>query len=109
MHSHARVLEEPDSVSTRRACRRSGWRSFWPTVWSAGRCKGSPLALSIFGNASLIAVGRARAVVVVVRRRREWSGSQRLFWDVIAVSMTLWIVGHVGWAYDQMISTSSRG
>ena len=41
--------------------------------------------------------------MVIVRRRREWSGCQRLFWDVIAVSMTLWIVGHLGWAYDQLV------
>ncbi len=39
--------------------------------------------------------------VVVLYRRREWSGSQRLFWDVIAIAMTLWIVGHIGWVYDQ--------
>ena len=26
---------------------------------------------------------------------------QRLFWDVIAVSMTLWVVGHLGWVYAQ--------
>ena len=42
-------------------------------------------------------------VAVVLRRRREWSGCQRLFWDVIAVSMTLWVVGHLGWAYDQLL------
>ncbi len=31
-----------------------------------------------------------------------WAGCQRLFWDVIAVSMTLWIVGHLGWMADQL-------
>ena len=61
-----------------------------------------PLALSIFGNASLI--GAASAVVVVIlRRRRDWKGSDRLFWDVVGVAMALWIVGHVGWAYDQIV------
>ncbi len=58
--------------------------------------------MSIFGNASLIASAML-VVVVVLRRRREWSGCQRLFWDVIAVSMTLWVVGHLGWAYDQLV------
>jgi PAS domain S-box-containing protein len=41
--------------------------------------------------------------VVIVRRRSVWTGCQRLFWDVIAVSMLFWIVGHLGWAYDQLI------
>jgi PAS domain S-box-containing protein len=63
--------------------------------------RGWPLAVSIFGNATLIA-SAALVPVVILRRRREWTGSQRLFWDVIAVAMTLWIVGHVGWAYYQL-------
>jgi two-component system NtrC family sensor kinase len=62
--------------------------------------QGRPLALSIFGNASLIAAA-ALVPVVVLRRRREWAGSQRLFWDVVGIAMTLWIIGHVGWVYDQ--------
>ena len=60
---------------------------------------GYPLASSIFGNTSLIAAA-ALVPVVVLRRRREWSGSQRLFWDVVAIAMTLWIIGHVGWVYS---------
>ncbi len=68
--------------------------------WSGGRFRAYPLAQSLFGNASLIA-SAALVPVVVFRRRREWAGCQRLFWDVIAVAMTLWIIGHVGWVYDQ--------
>ena len=64
--------------------------------------QGRPLALSIFGNASLIA-SATLVLVVILRRRREWAGCQRLFWDVIGVAMALWIVGHVGWAYDQLV------
>jgi len=42
-------------------------------------------------------------IAVVVSRRRQWSGSQRLFWDVVGVAMALWIIGHVGWAYEQLV------
>ena len=81
---------------------RSGWRSSWPTRVAGWALQGRPLALSIFGNASLIA-SATLVLGVILRRRREWAGCQRLFWDVIAVAMTLWIVGHLGWAYDQLV------
>ena len=64
--------------------------------------QGRPLALSIFGNVSLIA-SATLVLAVILRRRSEWAGCQRLFWDVIGVAMALWIVGHVGWAYDQLV------
>jgi PAS domain S-box-containing protein len=60
-----------------------------------------PLARSIVGNVLL--VGSAAIVpAIVMRRRREWDGCQRLFWDVVALAMLLWIVGHIGWAYYQL-------
>ena len=62
--------------------------------------QGRPLALAIFGNASLI-VSAALVPAIVLRRRREWAGSQRLFWDVIGIAMALWVIGHIGWTYDQ--------
>jgi two-component system NtrC family sensor kinase len=64
--------------------------------------QGRPLALSLFGNACLIA-SAALVAIVILRRRRDWAGSQRLFWDVIGVAMALWIIGHIGWAYDQLV------
>jgi PAS domain S-box-containing protein len=39
----------------------------------------------------------------VLRRRGEWAGCQRLFFDLIAVSLVLWILGHFGWAYDELL------
>jgi PAS domain S-box-containing protein len=60
-----------------------------------------PLARSLFGNSVLI-LAAALVPVIVAKRRRQWVGCQRLFWDVFAISMTLWIVGHAGWAYDQL-------
>jgi PAS domain S-box-containing protein len=60
-----------------------------------------PLARSIFGNAVLL-WSASLVPMVVLRRRSVWSGCQRLFFDVIAVAMLLWIVGHLGWAHDQL-------
>jgi two-component system NtrC family sensor kinase len=60
-----------------------------------------PLAQSIFGNASLILTA-ALVPAIVLARRRRWAGCERLFWDVFAISIVLWIVGHFGWAYDEL-------
>jgi PAS domain S-box-containing protein len=59
-------------------------------------------ARSLFGNAVLV-WSAGLVVIVAVRRRREWLGCQRLFWDVIAIAMAFWLVGHLGWTYDQML------
>jgi PAS domain S-box-containing protein len=60
-----------------------------------------PLVRSFFGNSALILTA-ALVPIIVFRQRRQWFGCQRLFWDVFAISMALWIVGHFGWAYDQL-------
>jgi PAS domain S-box-containing protein len=60
------------------------------------------LARTIFGNGILVWAG-GLVLTVIVRRRREWAGCQRLFWDVIGIAMALWIVGHLGWTYDLMV------
>jgi PAS domain S-box-containing protein len=64
--------------------------------------RGHPFAQSLFGNVSLILTA-ALMPAVVFWRRREWTGCQRLFWDVLAIAILLWIVGHLGWAYDQLV------
>jgi PAS domain S-box-containing protein len=60
-----------------------------------------PFARSIFGNAALV-FAASLVPIIVARRRRQWAGCQRLFWDVVAIAMLLWIVGHSGWAYYQL-------
>jgi two-component system NtrC family sensor kinase len=64
--------------------------------------RAQPLARSIVGNAVLV-LSASIVPIIVLRRRRQWSGCQRLFWDVIGIAMVLWIVGHLGWAYDQLV------
>ncbi|HEY7499658.1 MAG TPA: ATP-binding protein [Vicinamibacterales bacterium] len=68
-------------------------------VWTL---RDQPLARSIVGNSVLVA-SAALIPIIVLRRRRQWTGCQRLFWDVIAIAMVLWVVGHLGWAYDQLV------
>jgi PAS domain S-box-containing protein len=65
--------------------------------WAFG---GLPIAQAVFGNTVLV-LAAAAVPAIVLRRRKQWAGCQRLFWDVIALSMVLWIVGHLGWAYDR--------
>ena len=60
-----------------------------------------PFARSIFGNVALVAAASLVPIIVTLRRR-QWAGCQRLFWDVVAIAMVLWIVGHTGWAYYQL-------
>ncbi|MCA1559048.1 MAG: PAS domain-containing protein [Acidobacteria bacterium] len=63
---------------------------------------GHPLALALFGNSGLVLPPLAVSVIVFIRRR-EWVGCQRLFWDVLAIGMALWVVGHLGWAFGEIV------
>lgn len=61
-----------------------------------------PLAQSIYGNLGVLAPAVA-ACVVIARRRQDWRGAQRLFWDTFLLGLVLWIIGHIGWAFSQLI------
>jgi PAS domain S-box-containing protein len=67
---------------------------------------GFPMARSLYGAAGLLLPASA-VVAVVLRRRREWAGCQRLFWDTIAIGMLLWSIGHVGWAFSEIVFRES--
>jgi PAS domain S-box-containing protein len=63
---------------------------------------GHPVGTAVFGNAALLFLPIV-ICVIVLRRRREWAGTQRLFWDSFLVGMVLWIIGHAGWAYSTFV------
>jgi PAS domain S-box-containing protein len=44
----------------------------------------------------------ASICAVVVRRRRDWEGTQRLFWDAFAAGIAMWCVGQVGFTMSAM-------
>jgi PAS domain S-box-containing protein len=60
------------------------------------------LALSIFGNLAIVSAA-ALALFSILRRRHDWVGCQRLFWDTIAAGMGIWLLGHFGWAYGELV------
>ena len=64
--------------------------------------RGQPLARAVLGHVTLIS-SAALVVAVVWQRRRSWSGTQRLFWDILAIGVGLWIVGHIGWAFEDLV------
>ncbi len=42
-------------------------------------------------------------IVVVLRRRRDWTGRHRAFWEAIAVGCGLWLAGQLAWAVDELL------
>ncbi len=60
------------------------------------------LALSIFGDVGLL-LPPVGVCAVILQRRRSWSGCQRLFWDTVAIGIGLWIIGHLGWAFEDLV------
>jgi PAS domain S-box-containing protein len=42
-------------------------------------------------------------ILVVARRRREWTGCQWLFWATIALGLSMTAIGIVGWTVDQVL------
>jgi PAS domain S-box-containing protein len=61
-----------------------------------------PLALSLFGNVGLLLPPIA-VCAIILKRRPHWHGCQRLFWDTFAIGVALWIFGHLGWAFEEIV------
>ena len=60
------------------------------------------LALSIFGDVGLL-IPPVVVCAVILHRRGSWRGCQRLFWDAVGIGMALWIIGHLGWAFEDLV------
>ena len=73
-------------------------------IYAAGGwlLRAHPLALSIFAAFSLLFPPVATCGLIL-RRRRNWSGCHRLFWDAFAVGLALWVIGHLGWIYETYV------
>ena len=46
-------------------------------------------------------------VVVVLRRRHEWEGTQRMFWDAFAAGLAMWCIGEVGFTVTTLANQRS--
>ena len=42
-------------------------------------------------------------ILVIARRRRDWTGCQWLFWATIALGLSMSAIGIVGWTVDQVL------
>ncbi len=63
-----------------------------------------PLARAVVAN-SLQFLLAASICAIVLRRRRDWEGTQRLFWDAFAAGTAMWCIGQIGFT----ISTLTGG
>ncbi|HEX5475955.1 MAG TPA: ATP-binding protein [Vicinamibacterales bacterium] len=70
--------------------------------------RGSPRAQLLYGTAGLLAVV-VLACGIALRRRHEWRGAQRLFWDTFVLGMVLWIIGRAGAVVDQLMHVPAGG
>ncbi len=68
-------------------------------VWAF---RAHPTALAVLGNLALLAPPIATCAVILARRRR-WAGCQRLFWDTFGIGVGLWVIGHLGSVFEQIV------
>jgi PAS domain S-box-containing protein len=62
---------------------------------------GHPLVRTAVANTLLLALAGS-VCVVVLRRRREWEGTHRLFWDTFAAGMAMWFIGEIGFTISSV-------
>jgi two-component system NtrC family sensor kinase len=61
-----------------------------------------PGALALVANFFLLLPPIA-TTGAILRRRAEWRGCHRLFWDTFGIGLVLWVIGHLGWTYDAYV------
>ena len=59
------------------------------------------LARAVVAN-TLLMVLPAAFCAVVLRRRDEWEGTQRMFWETFAVGLAMWCIGQVGFTSNTL-------
>src|SRR4051812_10012163 len=42
-------------------------------------------------------------IIVMVSRRGAWHGRQSVFWAAVVAWPVLWLVGQLGWSYDELV------
>jgi PAS domain S-box-containing protein len=60
---------------------------------------GHPLARTVVANTLLFALAMA-ICVVILRRRRGWEGTNRLFWEAFGLGIAFWCVGMIGFTIN---------
>jgi PAS domain S-box-containing protein len=60
-----------------------------------------PTARTVVGNTMLLVLAGS-VCVVVLRRRREWEGTHRVFWDAFAAGMAMWCIGEIGFTISTL-------
>src|SRR5882672_7143019 len=56
----------------------------------------------LVGNAALLLPPLA-PLTVVLRRRRQWTGHEAVYWGAIGAWSLLWLVGQIGWSADEVL------
>ena len=56
---------------------------------------------------TLLMVLPAGFCLVVLRRRNEWDGTQRMFWETFAAGLALWCIGQVGFTINTLTGQRS--
>ncbi|HVB37247.1 MAG TPA: hypothetical protein VND92_01875, partial [Vicinamibacterales bacterium] len=63
---------------------------------------GDLYAARVFGNLAMFVVP-GLLVWAILRRRRDWAGCQWLFWATFLLGVSLWTLGQVGWAANELL------
>jgi len=59
----------------------------------------------LIGNAALLLPPLA-PLIVILRRRHQWTGARAVFWGADRMWPALWLIGQSGWAIDEVVRAS---
>ena len=64
--------------------------------------RGSAQAL-VWLRISALLIPPLTGILVIARRRRDWTGCQWLFWATVALGLSMTTIGIVGWTIDEVL------